>query len=235
LPGDLTVLSSDDLDMTLVAWLLGEGGAPGVLYGRVVGENAKGVAGAAVLVEGSDLSATTLPDGWYALAVPESATWSLSAELDGLGAGSLQVDAFAGEITQAPALRMASIDKVASEVPPAEEAVATYWGLVDDGRYDAAWTLLSPSFQNERFGGDAEAYRQHYAEMELCRVVPEDVRQLESDAASAVVAARMLYETGRRCQQDAFEFDFHFVYDADGAAWLLDDIVWQGVSRRTGG
>jgi hypothetical protein len=228
LPGELTVIRSDDAGVTLAAW---NPGGEGTLHGRVVGEDAQGIAGVTVHVAETGASATTLPHGWYYLPARETVTLTLSAETDVLSGGPLLVGAVAGRVVAAPPLEMLRTEEVVTETPSPEEVVATYWHLVNEGRFDNAWVLLSSRFQVERFGGGVQGFREHYAEMGLCRVVAEDVRLLEQDAESAVVAARMLYETGRHCELDAFDFDFHFVYDADHAAWLLDDTVWQGVSQ----
>jgi hypothetical protein len=228
LPGELTVIRSDDADVTLAAW---NPGGEGILHGRVVGEDAQGVAGVTVHVAETGASATTLPHGWYYLPARETVTLTLSAEIGELSGGPLQVGAVAGRVVAAPPLEVVRTEEAVTETPSPEETLATYWQLVNEGRFDNAWVLLSSRFQVDRFGGGVQGFRAHYAEMGLCRVVAEEVRLLEQGAESAVVAARMLYETGSRCELDAFDFDFHFVYDADHAAWLLDDSVWQGVSQ----
>jgi hypothetical protein len=228
LPGELTVIRSDDAGVTLAAW---NPGGEGILHGRVVGEDARGISGVTVHVTETGASATTLPHGWYYLPARETVTLTLYAETDELAGGPLQVGAVAGRVVAAPPLELKRTEEVVAETPSPEEALATYWHLVNGGRFDDAWALLSSRFQVDRFGGGVQGFREHYAEMGLCRVVAEEVRLLEQDAESAVVAARMLYETGSRCELDAFDFDFHFVYDADHAAWLLDDSVWQGVSQ----
>jgi hypothetical protein len=228
LPGELTVIRSDDAGLTLAAW---NPGGEGILYGRVVGEDAQGIAGVTVHVAETGASATTLPQGWYYLPARETVTLTLSAETDELAGGPLQVGAVAGRVVVPPPLEVARTEEVVTEAPSPEEVVATYWHLVNEGRFEDAWVLLSSRFQLDRFGGGVRGFREHYAEMGLCRVVAEEVRLLEKDAESAVVAARMLYETGSRCELDAFDFDFHLVYDVDHAAWRLDDSVWQGVSQ----
>jgi hypothetical protein len=228
LPGELTVIRSDDAGVTLAAW---NPGGEGILHGRVIGEDAQGIAGVTVHVAETGASATTLPQGWYYLPARETVTLTLSAEMGELSGGPLPVGVVAGRVVAAPLLEIVRTEEVVSETPSPEEVAATYWHLVNDGRFNDAWVLLSSRFQVDRFGGGVQGFREHYAEMGLCRVVAEEVRLLEQDAESAVVAARMLYETGSHCELDAFDFDFHFVYDADHAAWLLDDSVWQGVSQ----
>jgi hypothetical protein len=228
LPGELTVVRSDDAGVTLAAW---NPGGEGILYGRVVGEDAQGIAGVTVRVAETGASATTLPQGWYYLPARETVTLTLSAEADELAGGPIQVGAVAGQVVAPPLLEVVRTDGVVTGMPSPEEVVATYWTSINEGRFEDAWVLLSSRFQDDRFGGGVQGFREHYAEMGLCRVVAEEVSLLAQDADSAVVAARMLYETGSRCELDAFDFDFHFVYDADHAAWLLDDSVWQGVSQ----
>jgi hypothetical protein len=228
LQGELTVVRSDDAGVTLAAW---NPAGEGILYGRVVGEDAQGLAGVSVHVAETGASAATLPQGWYYLPASETMTLSISAETGELAGGPLEVGAVAGRVVSSPPLEVSRTEEVVAEAPPPEDVIATYWHLVNEGRFEDAWALQSSRFQLERFGGGVLGFREHYAEMGLCRVVAEEVRLLEQDAESAVVAARMLYETGRRCELDAFDFDFHLVYDVDHAAWQLDDSVWQGISQ----
>jgi hypothetical protein len=228
LPGELTVVRSDDADVTLAAW---NPGGEGILHGRVVGEDAEGIAGVAVQVAETGAATVTLPQGWYYLRAPETVTLTLSAETEGLAGGPLEVGAVAGRVVEAPPLEVIRTEEAVAEAPSPAEVLTTYWRLVNRGRFDDAWILLSPRFQVEMLGGTVRGFRQHYADMGLCRVRAEEVQLLQQDARSAVVAARMLYETGSRCELDAFDFDFHFVYDAGSGVWLLDESVWQGVSQ----
>ncbi len=228
LPGELTIIRSDEADMTLAVW---NPGGDGIVYGRVVGEDAQGIAGVNVDVDETGASATTLSQGWYILPAHETVTLTLSAETGDLSGGPLRLGARQGAVVQAPPLEMVRAVVALTEMPSPVEALARYWDLINEGRFSDAWVLLSPRFQAERFGSSARGFREHYADMALCRVAARDLRLLEEGVDSAVVAARMLYETGNRCERDLFDFDFHFVFDAANAVWLLDDTVWKGVSR----
>jgi hypothetical protein len=104
----------------------------------------------------------------------------------------------------------------------AERAVITYWNLVSEGDYEAAWEMLSGEFKEREHGGSFDDYVDGYESMKLCSVRATDVKLESAGPNEATVSARVVYETGSSCQKSEYRFVLYLVDDMFGEPTLID-------------
>jgi hypothetical protein len=105
--------------------------------------------------------------------------------------------------------------------PPAGDAIVYYYDLIDGGEYEAAWSLLSPRFQNERLEGDFDVFRDYWVDLDPCGVWLENVRLRSQSGDAAKVSVELVYDL---CGGDVrrYDIDYYLVYDDDWEEWLID-------------
>ncbi len=115
----------------------------------------------------------------------------------------------------------------------AAEDLQTYWYYVAAGDFPAAWTLLSPTFQQNMHGGSYDSYYQGYQDMQLCDVLLDSTTLIEQQGYSAVVYGHVVYWVRADCTLAEFDFDFHMVYDDASGVWLIDRTTFREAPPRS--
>ncbi|MCI0550084.1 MAG: hypothetical protein L0287_03945 [Anaerolineae bacterium] len=111
--------------------------------------------------------------------------------------------------------------------PSPTDFVISYWQNVSDGRYENAWSQLSPGFRQAWHNNDYNDYLRGYQQMNLCRIVISNVNLIRQDGYSAVVTAHLTYQTGSQCISSEYNFEMWLIYDGASHSWLFDKNMFQ--------
>jgi hypothetical protein len=81
----------------------------------------------------------------------------------------------------------APVETASSNAERAEQTVRDYYGAINDGAYNHAWSLLAPPLQEEL--GGFTAWRDGYET--TIETVPSEIDAIEASAAGALVSLRL--------------------------------------------
>ncbi|MGH1397183.1 MAG: protein kinase domain-containing protein [Trichormus sp.] len=104
--------------------------------------------------------------------------------------------------------------------PSPEEAIDNYYATINQGEYQTAWNLLSPSFQNSSLHPQGyTSYVDWWTQVESVTV--DESSLIASDAATATVATRLTYlmKSGK---QSSSSLTFSLLWDAENSRWLIN-------------
>jgi len=124
-------------------------------------------------------------------------------------------------LTKAPPLEILYKTPISTRPDPVA-AVITYWKNVSSGQYKTAWEGLSSDFQCRRHDCNYSDYLQAYQAMRVCSISTSNVRLIDQDERSAMVAAHLVYRAGLSCVRSEYDFEIRLVYNADRNIWLYD-------------
>jgi len=106
--------------------------------------------------------------------------------------------------------------------PGPTEFVLSYWQNVSDGRFESAWTQLSPGFRQAAHNNDYSDYLSGYQQMNLCHIDVSNVNLIYQDNNSAVVTAHFEYYIGASCNSSGYNFEMQLIFDKASNSWLLE-------------
>lgn len=102
------------------------------------------------------------------------------------------------------------------------DTVHNYWLHVSGGRYEDAWQMLSPSFQDRMHGGNYADYFNGHQSSGYCSIETSDENLVQYDGERAVVSTHIVYRKGADCDAYEYNFDITLVFDESRHAWLYE-------------
>jgi hypothetical protein len=102
------------------------------------------------------------------------------------------------------------------------DTVRSYWSDVSAGRFEDAWHMLSPSFQNSMHGGNYADYLYGHQSKGYCSITTSDEKLVQYDGERAVVSTHIVYRMGTNCDAYEYNFDITLVFDESRHAWLYE-------------
>lgn len=116
---------------------------------------------------------------------------------------------------------------ISTDTPPPQKPspidfIISYWQNVSDGRFGNSWTQLSPRFRQAAHHNDFGDYVRGYEQMNLCRIVVNNINLVQQDNSSTIATAHFVYYTGAQCTSSEYDFEMWLVFDEAANSWSFD-------------
>ncbi|HIK06307.1 MAG TPA: protein kinase [Trichormus sp. M33_DOE_039] len=125
--------------------------------------------------------------------------------------------------TSEPDQTTSSENTATSEVdrPPPEQAVENYYAIINQGQYETAWNLLSPSFQNSNLHPNGYSSYVDWWRGQVESVSVDSATLVSSDAETATVDTQLTYfmKSGK---ESSSSVRFSLLWDAENNRWIVD-------------
>ncbi|UKO97792.1 serine/threonine-protein kinase [Nostoc sp. UHCC 0870] len=105
--------------------------------------------------------------------------------------------------------------------PPPEQAIENYYATINQGEYENAWNMLSPSFQNSKLHPKGYLSYVEWWGGQVESVNVDNVNLVEANTETATVTTRLTYlmKTGR---QSSNSVRFSLLWDEDNSRWVVN-------------
>ncbi|MBD2363700.1 protein kinase [Anabaena minutissima FACHB-250] len=107
------------------------------------------------------------------------------------------------------------------ERPSPEQAIENYYATINQGEYETAWNMLSPSFQNSKLHPKGYLSYVEWWGGQVQSVNVENVNLVEANTETATVTTRLTYfmKAGR---QSSNPVRFSLLWDAENSRWIIN-------------
>ncbi|HAJ05721.1 MAG TPA: hypothetical protein DCL76_04120, partial [Chloroflexi bacterium] len=103
--------------------------------------------------------------------------------------------------------------------------VERYWNNIGSGNYSVGWKMLSDDFRQSVHQNEFEGYLNGYMNLNLCNVVTNQIKEIESDIERSLVQLRITYLTGEECAPSDFVMTLGLTKQIIGGFWRIDSVT----------
>ena len=103
--------------------------------------------------------------------------------------------------------------------------VERYWNNIGYGNYSVGWKMLSDDFRQSVHQNEFEGYLNGYMNLNLCNVVTNQIKEIESDIERSLVQLRITYLTGEECAPSDFVMTLGLTKQIIGGFWRIDSVT----------